>query len=67
MTKPKIPDPIEILTAEIQDYERQYLEAQAQIQNWTQKMFMASGAGQACKAVLARLESKSTNEEASAS
>lgn len=69
MTKPKppaAPNPIAILTAEIADYTKQLNEAQQQANTWQQKAFVASGALQACQALVTRLQSDSPKETPSA-
>jgi hypothetical protein len=56
MKKPTTLDPIAILKAEIEDFQRQITEAQNQAGFWQQKLLMANGALQACQALLKKLE-----------
>ena len=51
-----LPDMEQSLKDELADYEKQFAEAQQQTAFWNQKMLVASGAAQACKALLTKME-----------
>jgi hypothetical protein len=57
---------IDTINAEIEDYSKQIQEAQQQVQYWTQKGLMASGALQACQALKSKLEQPITEVEPAA-